>query len=154
MIEIINAVSKKEIQKVRELFYEYAQSLGFNLDFQDFQKELDNLPGDYKEPTGKLFLANYGSKLVGCIALRKISINICEMKRLYVKPSFRHKGIGKALANHIIRYAREFGYKIMRLDTINSMIEANWLYKKLGFKEISPYRYNPIKGATFFELLL
>lgn len=154
MIEIINAISKTEIQEIRELFSEYAKSLGFSLDFQNFHKELDNLPGDYKEPTGKLLLANYESKLAGCVALRMISTKICEMKRLYVKPSFRHKGIGKTLANYIICYGRELGYKIMRLDTINTMIEANSLYKNLGFKEISPYRYNPIKGVIFYELLL
>lgn len=154
MIKIIPAESEKDLEIVRKLFKEYAKSLGFDLSFQDFKKELTELPGDYTPPFGCILLAKDKEQIAGCLALRKMDENICEIKRLYVKPEFRGKGIGKKLSVAIIQKARETGYKSMRLDTVPSMKEAIALYQSLGFKEIKPYRYNPIEGTTFMELTL
>ena len=133
---------------------EYAQSIGFDLSFQNFQEELDGLPGQYVLPTGRLLLAWSDTEPAGCVALRKLSDEICEMKRLFVRPAFRGRGIGKALAMEIIQVARSLGYRRMRLDTVPSMTQAITLYHRLGFKETQPYRYNPIPGAKFLELNL
>ena len=146
--------SKQEIRLVRELFLEYTASLEFGLDFQDFENELAGLPGEYAPPTGCLLLAVEDDQIAGCAALKKISAKTCEMKRLYVRPEFRGKGIGRRLAQAIIEEASRIGYVRMRLDTVPSMKEATSLYRSLGFKEIGPYRYNPIKGALFMELTL
>lgn len=151
---IIRVESQEDLKNIDVLFNEYADSLGFDLDFQDFQKELDGLPGDYAPPEGCLLLAREGSQFIGCVALRKIDSKTCEMKRLYVRPDFRGKGIGRALSQRIIDEARRIGYNRMRLDTIPSMKQANALYRTFGFKKIKPYRYNPIKGALFMELTL
>ncbi|MEM2839495.1 MAG: GNAT family N-acetyltransferase [Thermoplasmata archaeon] len=148
------ARSRGEIEEIRKLFLEYAKSLDFDLCFQDFDRELRELPGEYAEPHGRLILAKYDGKCVGCVGLRKLQADICEMKRLYVKPGYRGRGIGKELARRIIAEARAIGYRKMRLDTISDMIEAIALYKSLGFNEIGPYRPNPIEGAKYFELRL
>lgn len=152
MLKLVSVQSEKDLEIVRELFKEYAKSLGFDLDFQDFKKELADFPGDYAPPFGCLLLAKDKEQIVGCVALRKMDKNICEMKRLYVRKAFRGKGIGKELSVAIIEKAREIGYKYMRLDTVPAMKEAIALYQSLGFKEIEPYRYNPLEGATFMEL--
>lgn len=146
--------SAEDLEHIRTLFREYADSLGFDLDFQDFVRELDELPGDYAPPDGCLLLAKEGSQLIGCVALRKIDNETCEMKRLYVRPDFRGKGIGRALSQKIIDEAHAIGYRRMRLDTIPTMKQANALYYSFGFKKIKPYRYNPIEGALFMELQL
>lgn len=154
MIQIIPVESEKDLEIIRGLFKEYAKSLGFELDFQDFKKELADLPGDYAPPFGCILLAKDTEQIAGCVALRKMDENICEMKRLYVRPAYRGKGIGKKLSVAIIEKARDMGYKSMRLDTVPSMKQAIALYQSLGFKEIQPYRYNPIEGAKFMELTL
>ncbi len=142
------------LNNLRDLFVEYAESLDFDLDFQNFKEELAQLPGEYASPDGCLFIAFYGDLPVGCVGLRKMEGNICEMKRLYVRPRYRTLGIGKVLAESIIQEARSKGYERMRLDTVPSMKKARALYYALGFKEIKPYRYNPIKGAMFMEKML
>lgn len=151
-MEIIRAASNKDIEVIRALFREYADSLDIDLSFQEFEKELDNLPGEYQSPDGTLLLAMYEGLPAGCVALRKIDRSVCELKRLYVKDNYRKKKIGKILMLEIIKVARNIGYKYMRLDTLSTMEKAIRLYYRIGFKEISPYRYNPIEGALYMEL--
>jgi len=133
---------------VRELFLEYANSLGVDLAFQDFQREVATLPGDY-DP---ILVAHWNSEVAGCVALHALDRNVCEMKRLYVRPEFRGHAIGRTLAERIIAEAREKGFASMRLDTLPIMGEAQELYRSLGFVEIPPYRFNPIDGSKFMEL--
>lgn len=154
MINIITADSNELILKTKELFQEYASSLGFDLSFQDFEKEMATFPVQYAPPQGRLCLAQYRHEIVGCVGLRDLGGGICEMKRMYVKPNYRVQGLGRALAKAIINEARNIGYTHMRLDTIPSMKAAVSLYTSLGFKEIEPYRFNPIEGARFMELEL
>jgi putative acetyltransferase len=145
--------SAMHLTSVRELFLEYAQSLGFSLCFQSFDRELLGLPGDYAPPEGRLLLAIHEGAPAGCVALHKLEPDICEMKRLYVRPQFRGKGLGRALAERVIAEAREIGYKQLRLDTVEPMMQAAvFMYRTLGFREISPYRPNPIEGALYMEL--
>jgi ribosomal protein S18 acetylase RimI-like enzyme len=153
-LKIIQAVTKEQIKIAKNLFLEYAGSLDFELCFQDFDTELAELPGEYEAPDGRLFIAELDNKPAGCIALRKIDTNICEMKRLYVKPEYRELGIGKKLAYKLVEEARKIGYKKMRLDTVPSMKTAQNLYYSMGFREIKPYRANPVPGALYMELTL
>ncbi|MCP4581150.1 MAG: GNAT family N-acetyltransferase [candidate division Zixibacteria bacterium] len=154
MIKIILVKTNKQIALARPLLEEYARSLGFHLDFQDFQTELNNLPGDYALPDGRMLLAYSDDTLAGCVGMRKFDQGVCELKRMYVKPEFRKQGIGRQLAEAVIARARDTGYKLMRLDTLANMTEAVNLYRSLGFKESERYRYNPIEGAKFFGLEL
>ena len=154
MLKIIQAKSEKELNIIRKLFTEYTNWLGFDLAFQNYEAEFAELPGKYKPPNGRLLLALYNSKVAGCVGLREFAKGICEMKRMYVKPKYRSKGIGRSLAIAVIQEARKIGYKKMRLDTVPWMKEAIELYYALGFKKIKPYRYNPIKGSFFLELIL
>lgn len=154
MLKIVQAETNEAIQSARLLFEEYAASLDFDLGFQGFDLELANLPGDYAPPDGQLLLAIYQEQLAGCVALRKLEEGICEMKRLYVRPRFRSLGIGKDLAQALIEEARRIGYVRMCLDTVPSMPRAKMLHQSLGFKEIHPYRYNPIAGTVFMEVVL
>lgn len=146
------ANSAEDIATVRELFLEYASWLQIDLCFQGFDEELRTLPGQYSLPRGRLYLAYTGEKAVGCIGLRPLYGDTCEMKRLYVRDVARGLGLGRLLAETVIAEAREIGYTAMRLDTIPSMGTAIELYRSLGFKEIAPYRENPVEGAYFFEL--
>jgi putative acetyltransferase len=154
-MNLIQAETSEQIEQARELFKEYEASLGINLCFQNFEKELVNLPGDYVPPNGRLLLAVAGKTVAGCIALRKIGESVCEMKRLFVRSDFRGKGLGRQLVVTIVRAAKEIGYERMRLDTLpGKMDEAIALYRSLGFKEIEPYYGNPVPGAKFMELEL
>jgi putative acetyltransferase len=152
---IFHADTPPHIAQARELFLEYAQSLGFSLCFQNFDAELANLPGDYAPPEGRLLLAEIEGKLAGCVALHKLDPEVCEMKRLYLRPEFRGKRLGRVLAETIITEARRIGYKTMRLDTVESVMkDAVGMYRKLGFKEIPAYRQNPMAGTLYMELEL
>jgi ribosomal protein S18 acetylase RimI-like enzyme len=154
MLKILPVSKRGDMAAIRELLQAYADALEFNLDFQGFEQELENLPGEYAPPEGVLLLACWQNEPAGCVALRKLSNRTCEMKRLYVKPELRNLGIGQTIVEHIIREARCLGYARMRLDTVPSMARARALYTKLGFKSIAPYRFNPIEGAVFMELQL
>jgi ribosomal protein S18 acetylase RimI-like enzyme len=152
---ITQATSPTQIAQVRDLFLEYAQSLGFSLCFQSFDQELAGLPGDYAPPDGRLLLAEFEGQLAGCVALHQLDSKNCEMKRLYLRPQFRGKGLGRALSGTIIAEARAIGYERMRLDTVEPVMkDAVAMYRRLGFKEIAPYRTNPIEGAMYMELEL
>jgi len=152
---ITQAESASDIAQIRELFLEYADGLGFDLCFQDFNHELAALPGDYVPPEGRLLLAEYDGRPVGCGALHKLEPGICEMKRLYLRPTLRGKGLGRALAERLISEARGIGYRRMRLDTVEPLMkDAVALYRLLGFKPIAPYRPNPIAGAMYMEIVL
>ena len=154
-LTLVQAECSAHVAQARELFQEYAQSLGVNLCFQNFEQELAGLPGHYAPPDGRLLLAEYDGQLAGCVALHKWDDGICEMKRLYLRPSFRGKGLGRAIAEKIIAEARSIGYQRMRLDTIEPLMkDAVEMYRKLGFREIAPYRPNPIAGAMYMELQL
>ncbi|MGA2429410.1 MAG: GNAT family N-acetyltransferase [Candidatus Acidiferrum sp.] len=152
MMRVESAESPEFIALARELFLEYSESLDVDLCFQGFAKELATLPGDYARPAGRLLLAFEGQQPAGCGALRRIDDDICEMKRLYVRPAFRGKGAGGELIDALIRTARKIGYQHMRLDTLPSMTRAIAIYRSLGFKAIAPYRVNPVPGAAFLEL--
>ena len=159
ILKIIEALEGESIELVRGLFEEYgawgqAKGIVFPEEFQAFQEQLANLPGCFAPPDGRLLLAMYQGRAAGCVALRKLSDDVCEMKRLYVAPAFRRLGIGRALAEAVIERARKIGYAAMRLDTVAAMKAAGALYVSLGFKEIEPYRYNPLEDAKFMELHL
>ena len=150
-LHIIRLDPGQHIEVIRALFVEYAESLDFDLEFQNFREELVDLPGEYAPPAGCLLLALIGDAPAGCVGLRKLDDDVCEMKRLYVRPKYRAQGIGRVLAESVAREARNKGYGKMRLDTVPSMRAARKLYASMGFREVKPYRYNPIDGATFME---
>jgi putative acetyltransferase len=162
--DLIQAKLPGHIEQARSLFLEYGSSLGFSLCFQSFDEELKSLPGSYSPPSGRLLLArSHGRDLhggdqvhaAGCVALRKLEAGICEMKRLYVRPGDRGRGLGQMLVERIIAEARAVGYERMRLDTVESaMKDAIALYRRVGFREIPPYSAIPIESALWMELLL
>jgi len=154
MIEVVQANTEDLIAKAKDLFKEYAESLGFSLCFQNFDKELDSFPGQYSPPMGRLFLALSDKQPIGCVGIRFFEKGACEMKRLYVRPGFRGRKAGRLLVEDAIKAGRDIGYEAMRLDTLPSMERANILYKSLGFRHIEPYRHTPIEGATYLELKL
>ena len=152
MERIIQATTDDQYQAARDLFLQYADSLGFDLEFQGFSRELAELPGDYEPPAGCILLAAIDDGYAGCVALRPLENDICEMKRLFVIPAYQGRGIGKALAKAVIAQARLAGYQKMRLDTIESMQAAQGLYFSLGFKTIEAYCHNPLENPSFMEL--
>ena len=140
------------LEDVRALFLEYAKSLGFSLCFQGFDEELRDLPGMYTPPSGRLLLASAESGAAGCVGIHSLADGAAEMKRLYVRPAFRGHGLGRILAIRACDDARACGYRSLRLDTIaGTMDPAIELYRSLGFREIAPYRANPIPGALYLE---
>ena len=154
-LRIFQANSDEDVRQARALFEEYAAGLGISLCFQNFDRELANLPGDYAPPDGRLLLAKEGDQLAGCIAMRKLEPGVCEMKRLFLRPSYRGRGLGRILVESIIDEARRLGYTHMRLDTLpGRMDQAIGLYQSIGFVEIEPYYENPVEGAKFMQLQL
>lgn len=152
-MNIIPATNPEEIQTARELFREYSTWLAADLCFQNFEKELAELPGSYAPPNGRLLLAVEGDQIAGCVGLRSIGDDICEMKRLYVRQSFRDVGLGRQLLERIVAEAREIGYTKMRLDTLpGRMDRAIAMYRRLGFREIDRYYDNPNAEAMYMEL--
>ncbi len=154
MIEIRPVQSTHELPKAAALFREYADSLGFDLAFQNFERELETLPGAYGPPAGAILLAWDGPRPAGCVAMRPHDSLTCEMKRFFVRPAHRGRGIGRMLATGLIDAARRTGYTRMLLDTVPQMSAAIALYESLGFREVPPYVFNPLPGARFFELML
>jgi len=145
--------STAQVMQARELFREYEKALGISLCFQNFDQELAGLPGDYAPPSGRLLLATDEGQLAGCVALHPLEPGICEMKRLYLRPAFRAKGLGRIMVETIIGEARGIGYHRLRLDTIEPLMkDAVRTYRKMGFREIAPYRENPCEGALYMEL--
>ncbi len=147
---MITIAAANDLNIVRELFAEYARSLDVDLSFQDFDRELATLSEFYE----RILVAYEGNHAAGCVALRRLDADTCEMKRLYVRPEFRGRNLGRSLAERIIEEARQCGYACMRLDTLPTMTAAIPLYQSLGFVEIAPYRFNPIVGTRFMELML
>lgn len=145
MLEVQHAT---DMSLVRELLIEYAAETGLDLEFQGFGEEVRTLPGHYSI----ILIAAWSGQPAGCVALRSIDASTCEMKRLYVRPAFRGKHIGRALAEKIIEAAKELGFRAMRLDTLPTMRSAIAMYDSLGFRDIPPYRFNPVEGARYLEL--
>ena len=152
MIQIISALTEAHYQYARNLFVQYADTLGIDLEFQGFSRELATLPGGYAPPLGCILLAEFSGNYVGCAALRPLESKICEMKRLFVIPQYRRRDIGRTLACSVIDRARQMSFEKMRLDTIESMKAAKKLYHSLNFRAIQAYCYNPLENPTYMEL--
>ncbi len=152
MLKIFEVKTDGELETVKELFIEYADFLPFDLNFQNFKEELNNLPGKYSPPKGCLLLAEYKDQLAGCVGLQELSDGVCEMRKLFVRPNFQRLGIGKTLCKTVIQRAGEIGYTCMRLCT--ALEPAKKLYRSIGFEEIKPYKHVPIATAVFMELKL
>ena len=146
------ATGADDVAKVRLLFREYAKSLNVDLSFQNFEREVEDLPGGYAPPTGALFLCRTSVGVAGCVAVRRWAEHVAEMKRLFVRESFRGHGCGRLLAERAVAWARAAGYRTICLDTLASMVEARALYERLGFGQTTPYRFNPLPGATYMSL--
>lgn len=151
-LEIRPASGPIDIEAAKRLFEEYSRWIGIDLSFQNFADEVKNLPGDYAPPAGVLLLARSGDAVAGCVAVRRIDGPTCEMKRLFVRDGFRGLGGGEALSKAATTWAREAGCARMLLDTLPSMGSAHRLYERLGFKEIEPYRFNPVPGARYMAI--
>ena len=157
-VKLLPAVSTAELSGVRTLFMEYAATLNIDLCFQNFSAELDALPGEYTTPRGALVFATVNGELAGCCAMRPLDAvdypNACEMKRLFVRPSYRGLQLGRLLAEGILDLSRQAGYDCILLDTLDDMESARALYQELGFEEIPPYYFNPIAGAHYLRAKL
>jgi putative acetyltransferase len=152
LIAVSDALTPDDVAAAATLFREYAASLGLDLGFQDFERELEGLPGDYAPPPGRLLLARVDGDLAGCVAVRAFAEGACEMKRLYVRDAYRGAGLGRTLALASVDAARAAGYSRMLLDTLPQMEAARGIYRSLGFREIAPYRFNPVPGTAFMEV--
>jgi GNAT superfamily N-acetyltransferase len=153
-LDIIQVRAAADIAVVRDLFREYAASIGVDLEYQRFSAELGALPGEYAPPAGELLLARVSGEVAGCVALRALDQSTLEMKRLYVRPCRRGSGLGKRLVEAAVTLARQRGYAELRLDTLASMASAQALYRTLGFSEIAPYGQEFLPGTRFFALPL
>lgn len=153
-VSLEHVLAGRSLAEVRTLFEEYAASLAVDLCFQGFADELAGLPGAYAPPGGCLLLAWVNGVAAGCVAMRPLDPNVCEMKRLYVRAGFRGTGVGRLLVETVVDDARRAGHASMRLDTLATMASARALYHALGFQPIAPYRHNPIPGTEFLELRL
>jgi putative acetyltransferase len=150
--ELVDGSEPARLADARALIAEYGASLGIDLSFQDFGRELDTLPGSYRPPLGRLLLALVDGKPAACAALRPLEGDRCELKRLYVRPAHRGLGLGRTLTESLVETARALGYRRMVLDTLPPMGAAQQLYRSLGFRETAPYTINPVPGAAFLEL--
>jgi GNAT superfamily N-acetyltransferase len=153
-LELIGIPAHPQLPALRELLLEYQRWLGIDLCFQDFEREMAELPGAYAPSDGRLYLAWVGSELAGCIALRRHDAQSGEMKRLYLRPAYQGRGLGKLLAQHIIADAKQIGYQRLLLDTLPIMQTAQAMYAKLGFQETQAYVYNPVEGVRYMALEL
>lgn len=153
-MEIDIKAAYNDLENIKLLFNEYTTMLGVNLTFQGYDEEIKNLSGKYALPYGRLYIAYYNNKAAGCIALRKFENDGCEMKRLFVRPEYRHLKIGKKLVDKIIEDARELKYKYMVLDTLSNLHEAVSLYRKSGFQKVEAYYENPLDNVLYFKLEL
>jgi putative acetyltransferase len=148
----VSPATEADLDDVRALLREYEATLAFPLDFQQFDREVAELPGAYAPPRGALLIARHDAAAAGCVALRPLTANVCELKRLYVRPEARGTGLGRRLAEAALTEARRLGYQRIRLDTVPGMEAAQLLYERLGFREIAPYTTNPVAGTRFLEL--
>ncbi|MCL0029708.1 GNAT family N-acetyltransferase [Dehalococcoidia bacterium] len=153
-MEIIHAKTAEELAEIRQLFREYEKFLNVDLCFQNFEEELVRLPGKYAPPKGALLMAVEGQDVMGCVAVKELEDDVCEMKRLFVRPQHRGRGLGKLLAQRIIEEAARIGYSRMRLDTLHILTEAMRLYESLDFKRIDRYYSNPLPDVVYWELEL
>lgn len=153
--ELLEPESDGDWADIRQLLREYAEGLGVDLCFQDFDRELASLPGSYAAPGGTMRLVRVDGGAAGCCALRPLDsvdyANACEMKRLYVRPQYRGLGLGRRLVEEVLETARLAGYASVLLDTLDDMATARAMYQELGFVEIPPYYYNPIAGSHYLK---
>ena len=154
MINFYLAETDDDYDNARILYQEYAASIMINLDFQHFEDELDNLKEMYGKPHGGIILATDGQEIFGCVAIRKFNNTTAELKRMYIKSAYQNKGIGKNLLHEAIQLAKKYNYRLIKLDTLNSMDKAIHLYKLAGFYETPPYYQNPIPTAIYFEKVI
>ncbi len=152
--EILTAASPVDLDAVRGLFREYERWVDAPVCFAGFERELAELPGEYAPPGGRLLIARVNGALAGCAALRPLENGAAEMKRLYVRPEFRGRGLGRRLAESIIGAARAAGHRRLCLDSLPKMREALAMYAALGFSSRGPYSRAPTPGAVFLELRL
>ena len=155
MMEIVEVKLDEDYQIAAQLFKEYSTVIGIDLEFQNFSQEIATIKSQYSRPEGAIFLVYHEKNLAsGCFGIRKLEDTICELKRMYLKTELQGLGIGKLMLEKSFECAKELGYQKMRLDTLSTMHAAISLYKKMGFYEIQPYRFNPIEGAKYFEVIL
>lgn len=154
MIDVVHATGAEQLEQIRALFLEYQASLDVDLCFQDFAGELARLPGSYAPPSGRLLLCTVDQVPRGCVALQALADGDCEMKRLYVRTGQRGLGLGRRLVARVLDEARAIGYRRIYLDTLPSMARAVAMYEALGFKDVAPYRHNPVPGARYMALAL